>query len=274
MAGGLAADDERRARLHVQVEHGLDARHARVLRARPRPPPLPPRRADLLARLRLGRELRPPALARRGRARQAVAARANARRPVAASWRTCARSTATCGRIPGKQLLFMGGELAQQAEWSEEAGSLDWHLLDDPDHAGVRALVRDLNAAYRDEPALWQRDHTPDGFAWLEGGARDENLLAFARFSAGRERVLVCICNLSPVPRERPPRAAASGRHVAGGAQHGLPLLRRDGRRQPRRDRGRGRAAQRLGPLGRGGRCRRSATVWLAPDDWPRRGES
>jgi 1,4-alpha-glucan branching enzyme len=103
---------------------------------------------------------------------------------------------------PGKQLLFMGGELAQRAEWSQERGSLDWHLLDDPDHAGVRALVRDLNAAYRDEPALWQRDHMPEGFAWLEGGARDENLLAFARYSAGRARVLVCLCNLSPVPRD------------------------------------------------------------------------
>jgi 1,4-alpha-glucan branching enzyme len=104
---------------------------------------------------------------------------------------------------PGKQLLFMGGELAQEAEWSESAGSLDWHLLDDPEHAGVRALVRDLNAAYGAEPALWERDHTPEGFSWLDGGARDENLIAFARFSAGRSRVLACVCNFSPVPRER-----------------------------------------------------------------------
>jgi 1,4-alpha-glucan branching enzyme len=121
-------------------------------------------------------------------------------------WRRLANLRALYGYMwahPGKQLLFMGGELAQEAEWSEEAGSLDWHLLEDPEHAGVRALVRDLNAAYRAEPALWERDQAPEGFSWLEGGARDENLLAFARFSAGRERVLVCICNLSPVPRER-----------------------------------------------------------------------
>jgi 1,4-alpha-glucan branching enzyme len=120
-------------------------------------------------------------------------------------WRRLANLRALYGYMwahPGKQLLFMGDEIAQVAEWSEKAGSLDWHLLDDPEHAGVRALVRDLNAAYRAEPALWERDHTPEGFSWLEGGARDENLLAFARFSAGRERVLVCICNLSPVARE------------------------------------------------------------------------
>jgi 1,4-alpha-glucan branching enzyme len=121
-------------------------------------------------------------------------------------WRQLANLRALYGYMwahPGKQLLFMGGELAQEAEWSEEAGSLDWHLLDDPEHAGVRALVRDLNAAYAAEPALWERDHTPEGFSWLEGAARDENLVAFARFSGGRERVLVCVSNLSPVPRER-----------------------------------------------------------------------
>ena len=120
-------------------------------------------------------------------------------------WQKLANLRALYGYMwahPGKQLLFMGGEFAQRAEWSQQAGSLDWHLLDDPDHAGVRALVRDLNAAYRTEPALWERDHTPEGFAWLEGGARDENLLAFARFSAGRARTLVCLCNLSPVPRD------------------------------------------------------------------------
>jgi 1,4-alpha-glucan branching enzyme len=122
------------------------------------------------------------------------------------TWQRLANLRALYGYMwahPGKQLLFMGGELAQESEWSEAAGSLDWHLLDDPQHAGVRALVRDLNSAYRDEPALWQVDFTPAGFSWLEGGARDENLLAFARVSADGSRVLVCVANLSPVPRER-----------------------------------------------------------------------
>ena len=102
---------------------------------------------------------------------------------------------------PGKKLLFMGGELAQEQEWSEDR-SLDWHLLDNPDHAGVQTLVRDVNAAYVAEPALWEVDFSPDGFTWLEPNAANENVLAFARRSAGGERVLVCLANLSPVVRE------------------------------------------------------------------------
>jgi 1,4-alpha-glucan branching enzyme len=103
---------------------------------------------------------------------------------------------------PGKQLLFMGCEFGQESEWSEQAGSLDWHLLDDPDHAGVRALVRDLNRVYRDEPALWEVDFSPDGFRWLEPNAASENVLAFARVSEDGKRQLVCVSNLSPVVRE------------------------------------------------------------------------
>ena len=84
MAGRLAADLPRRPRLRLQVEHGLDARHARVLLEGLDPPSLPPSRADVLARLRLERELRAAAVARRGRAREGLALRAHAGRPVAA----------------------------------------------------------------------------------------------------------------------------------------------------------------------------------------------
>jgi 1,4-alpha-glucan branching enzyme len=101
---------------------------------------------------------------------------------------------------PGKQLLFMGGELAEWGEWSE-GRSLDWPLLDDPDHAGVRALVRDLNGAYREQPALWEVDFRPEGFAWLVGDDRDENVIAFSRFAASGEP-LVCVVNFSPIVRE------------------------------------------------------------------------
>jgi 1,4-alpha-glucan branching enzyme len=94
----------------------------------------------------------------------------------------------------------MGGELAQVQEWSHER-SLDWHLLEDPGHAGVQALVRDLNRLYRDEPALWELDFDPAGFRWLEPNDAPTNVLAFARFSRDQERVLVCVCNFSPVPR-------------------------------------------------------------------------
>jgi 1,4-alpha-glucan branching enzyme len=102
---------------------------------------------------------------------------------------------------PGKKLLFQGGEIAQEAEWSEER-SLDWHLLEQADHAGVQALVRDLNRVYRSRPALWEVDFEPTGFQWLEPNDAANNVLAFARWSADRSDVVVCVCNLSPVPRE------------------------------------------------------------------------
>ncbi len=101
---------------------------------------------------------------------------------------------------PGKKLLFMGGELAQEREWSHER-SLDWHLLEDPAHAGVQALVRDLNGVYRDERALWDNDFDASGFWWLEPNDAERNVVAFARASEGERDVLACVANLSPQPR-------------------------------------------------------------------------
>jgi 1,4-alpha-glucan branching enzyme len=96
----------------------------------------------------------------------------------------------------------MGGEFGQEKEWSEPAGSLDWHVLDDPDHAGVLTLVRDLNRIYAGEPALWEVDHSHEGFRWLEPNAANENVLAFVRLSADAKRLVVVAANLSPVVRE------------------------------------------------------------------------
>jgi 1,4-alpha-glucan branching enzyme len=101
---------------------------------------------------------------------------------------------------PGKKLLFMGNEIAQESEWSHER-SLDWHLLEDHGHAGVQRLVRDLNHAYKAEPALWDRDDDPAGFWWIEANDSEDSVLVFARQSRDG-RVLVCACNLTPVPRE------------------------------------------------------------------------
>ncbi|HEY6015202.1 MAG TPA: 1,4-alpha-glucan branching protein GlgB [Gaiellaceae bacterium] len=103
---------------------------------------------------------------------------------------------------PGKKLLFMGCELAQPWEWNYRE-SLPWHLLEHPEHAGVQALVRELNRVYRSEPALWEVDADPVGFRWLEANDAAANVVAFARFSEGGARTLVCVCNMSPVPRER-----------------------------------------------------------------------
>ena len=103
---------------------------------------------------------------------------------------------------PGKKLLFMGGELATPWEWSEE-GELPWALLEHGEHAGVRDLVRDLNRVYRDEPALWEVDFSHEGFRWLEPNDATNNVLAFMRISRDGGRTLVCVANLSPVPRDR-----------------------------------------------------------------------
>ncbi len=102
---------------------------------------------------------------------------------------------------PGKKLLFMGGELAQEREWSHER-SLDWHLLEQPGHAGIQSLVRDLNRLYRDEPALWEVDSDPAGFWWIEPNDADANVVAFARQSSDKTRLVVFVANFSPVPRE------------------------------------------------------------------------
>ena len=120
-------------------------------------------------------------------------------------WQQLANLRALYGYMwahPGKKLLFMGGELAQEREWDHD-GSLDWHLLEQRGHSGVQALVRDLNRIYRDEAALWEVDFEPAGFQWLEPNDADGNTLAFSRLSADAKRLVVCVCNLSPVVRER-----------------------------------------------------------------------
>jgi 1,4-alpha-glucan branching enzyme len=101
---------------------------------------------------------------------------------------------------PGKKLLFMGGELAQESEWSNER-SLDWHLLEQSEHQGVQSLVRDLNRVYREHPALWELDDDPGGFCWLEPNDVDGNTLCFMRASGERRDLLVCACNFNPAPR-------------------------------------------------------------------------
>ncbi|MEW2170322.1 1,4-alpha-glucan branching enzyme [Streptomyces sp. NPDC007027] len=105
---------------------------------------------------------------------------------------------------PGKQLLFMGQEFAQGAEWSEGHGP-DWWLLDPSygasgDHQGVRTLVGDLNAVYGAVPALWQRDTSPEGFSWVDGGAAEDNVLAFLRYDADGSPLLA-VSHFSPAVR-------------------------------------------------------------------------
>jgi 1,4-alpha-glucan branching enzyme len=118
---------------------------------------------------------------------------------------------------PGKQLLFMGGEIGQGDEWSADTG-IQWHLLDYPSHAGIQRLVTDLNHVYLRQPALWRQDARPEGFSWIDANDTVGNVLSFVRLagefdaSPGLVRdgspdpadngVVACIVNFSGVPHE------------------------------------------------------------------------
>lgn len=101
---------------------------------------------------------------------------------------------------PGKKLLFMGSEFAQNDEWRESA-SLDWQLTQFAEHSGVKQLISDLNTIYADSPQLWQSDVTPEGFQWLVGDDGAGNTLAYVRWDESR-KPLISVTNFSPVPQE------------------------------------------------------------------------
>ena len=102
---------------------------------------------------------------------------------------------------PGKKLLFMGGEFAQEREWNHDIG-LDWQLLADPLHAGVQRLVRDLNRLYRATGALHEVDFEPAGFFWIDGGNAEESILSFVRRGRDPEDLALVVCNFTPVVRQ------------------------------------------------------------------------
>lgn len=99
---------------------------------------------------------------------------------------------------PGKQLLFMGQEFAQDAEWSEERG-LDWWLLDHAEHQGVQAMVRDANAIYQANPQMWARDHEPQGFEWIDANDAENNTFSWLRWD-NDGNVMACVTNFAAVP--------------------------------------------------------------------------
>jgi 1,4-alpha-glucan branching enzyme len=98
---------------------------------------------------------------------------------------------------PGKKLLFMGCEFAQEREWNHDQ-SLDWHLLNFTDHAGVQRLMRDLNHFYQATPALYQRDFDGSGFEWIDHSDANRSVLSFIRRGADADSLVVVICNLTP----------------------------------------------------------------------------
>jgi 1,4-alpha-glucan branching enzyme len=100
---------------------------------------------------------------------------------------------------PGKKLLFMGGEFAQEREWNHDH-SLDWHLLQNNEHEGIQRLVRDLNALYRQSTALHTLDCSPNGFAWVEGGDQEQSVFSFERRGSDG-KIAVVVSNMTPVVR-------------------------------------------------------------------------
>jgi 1,4-alpha-glucan branching enzyme len=101
---------------------------------------------------------------------------------------------------PGKKLLFMGGEIAQEAEWSHD-GEVEWYRLGEPAHAGVQRLLRDLNRLYASTSALHQRDCEASGFRWVIGDDRANSVFAFLRLAADASSPILSVCNMTPVPR-------------------------------------------------------------------------
>jgi 1,4-alpha-glucan branching enzyme len=102
---------------------------------------------------------------------------------------------------PGKKLLFMGSEFAQEAEWDHDH-SLDWHILAYADHCQVQELVRDLNRLYREIPALHVLDAEPAGFEWIDANDSDNSSYAYLRHGREGDAPIAVVCNFTPVVRK------------------------------------------------------------------------
>ena len=99
---------------------------------------------------------------------------------------------------PGKKLLFMGQEFGQRREWAFRQ-SLDWHLVGQPEHAGIQRLVKDLNALYKDCPALHRNDFGPEGFEWIDHQDAGRSVLSFVRHGGAGVPPVLVVCNFAPV---------------------------------------------------------------------------
>ena len=102
---------------------------------------------------------------------------------------------------PGKKLIFMGSEFGQATEWNHDS-TPDWTVLEDGAHQGVRTLIRDLNALYRETPALYRRDHRADGFQWMNGAGDAESVISWVRHGEDGDKPVLAVFNFTPVVRE------------------------------------------------------------------------
>ena len=102
---------------------------------------------------------------------------------------------------PGKKLQFMGNEFAQNREWNHDI-SLDWHLQDEPKHAGIQALYKRLNQIYQTHSALYHLDHEASGFRWIDHNNAEQSVVSLLRRNADNSEQVICIANFTPIPRE------------------------------------------------------------------------
>ncbi len=201
LARRVATRPCRRPGLRLQMEHGLDARHAALYGAGPGPSPLAPRPADLRPALRLFARISscrcPMTRSCMARARSSAGCPATTGRNSP----TCAPITPSCGAIPARSCCSWARSSARPREWSE-IRSLDWHLLQYPPHAGLSLLVRDLNRLYRDT--------TGPACARLRGRGLSNGSWSTTPTSrsspgcgaAGRKiRPVAVVVNFTPVPR-------------------------------------------------------------------------
>jgi 1,4-alpha-glucan branching enzyme len=103
--------------------------------------------------------------------------------------------------IPGKKMMFMGDEFGQWKEWNHDS-QLDWNLLDEPMHAGLKRWVRDLNTLYRGCPELHELDASPDGFAWIHADDAEQSVLSWVRKGHSTDGLILFVANFTPIPRE------------------------------------------------------------------------
>jgi 1,4-alpha-glucan branching enzyme len=121
------------------------------------------------------------------------------------AWQKAANLRAYYGFMfahPGKKLQFMGNEFAQDREWNHDI-SLDWHLLSHPIHLGISKLYQTLNKTYQATPALYECDHDPSGFRWIDHNNAEQSVVSLLRRNASNTEQVVAIANFTPIPRDK-----------------------------------------------------------------------
>ena len=223
----------RRPRLHLQVEHGLDARHPPVHERGSDPPALAPQPGDLLRALHAQRELHAAVLARRGRAREARADRQDAGRRVA-EVRVAARALRLHVRASRARSCCSwaasSGSGASGTTIAASTGTCSTIRRTPP----LRRYVQDLNRLYQAEPALHQADFDPAGFRWIDCNDNENSVVSIVRYARDRRDFVVMVFNFTPVPRAGLPDRRARGRLLRRAAEQRRVDLRRQQRRQRR----------------------------------------